>query len=242
MQRLAILILALAAGQALLAGDEALLKKESVGSQGSTNAPGVSAPAPEPPAPPQPPHAAASGESLFDGKSLGNWKATDFSGKAGAITVADGAIRIAKGEPMSGITWSHEPPARMNYEIELEAMRTEGNDFFCGLTFPVGESPCTLICGGWGGTLVGLSSIDGFDASENMTTRFIQFKSARWYAIRVRVTGQKIQAWIDSEPIVDQSTEGHQISIRMEVEESKPLGIATWYTGSAVRNIRFRKL
>ena len=30
--------------------------------------------------------------------------------------------------------------------------------------------PVHLIVGGWGGTVVGLSSIDGMDASENETT------------------------------------------------------------------------
>ena len=57
-----------------------------------------------------------------------------------------------------------------DYEVTLEAMRVDGNDFFCGMTFPAGKDPCTLIVGGWGGTVVGLSSINGMDASENETT------------------------------------------------------------------------
>jgi hypothetical protein len=49
----------------------------------------------------------------------------------------------------------------MNYEIKLEAKKVTGNDFFCGMTFPVGDSFCSFIVGGWGGPVVGLSSIDG---------------------------------------------------------------------------------
>ncbi len=179
---------------------------------------------------------------LFDGKTLGHWKPADWPGKGGKITVADGAIRIGVGDPMSGIVWDGEPPARMNYEIELEAKRTDGNDFFCGLTFPVGTNACTFVCGGWGGTVVGLSCIDGYDASENNTTKTTTFKNDQWYTIRVRVTDKKIEAWIDDESFVEQELADHRISVRMEVEPCIPLGIATWNTGSAVRHIKFRKL
>ena len=54
---------------------------------------------------------------------------------------------------------------REDYEVSLEARRLEGTDFFCGLTFPVGKEPCTLIIGGWGGTTVGLSNVDDYSAA-----------------------------------------------------------------------------
>lgn len=179
--------------------------------------------------------------SLFDGKSLGKWKASSFS-SGGKVEAKDGIIAIAVGNPMSGITWSNEPPARMDYEIRLEARRTDGHDFFCGLTFPVATNSCTLIVGGWGGSLIGLSSINGSDASENETTGTMEFESNRWYRICVKVTKPKIEAWIDDRQIVDLDTENLRFSIRWEVEPSVPLGIATWRTGSAVRNIRMRRL
>jgi hypothetical protein len=58
--------------------------------------------------------------------------------------------------------------------------------------------------------------------------------------IKVRVTKQRVEAWIDGELIVNQELEGHEIGIRWEVEPSVPLGVATWFTGSALRNIRWR--
>ena len=179
--------------------------------------------------------------TLFDGKTLGRWKPSDYAPND-KIEVKDGQLRLGIGEPMAGITWDGEPPVRINYEIELEAMRTEGHDFFCGLTFPVGKDPCTLVCGGWGGTVVGLSSIDGFDASENQTSQSMSFEDKRWYKIRVKVMKDRIEAWIDDKRIVNLETAEHKIGIRMEVEPSVPLGVATWYTGSALRNIRMRKL
>ena len=122
------------------------------------------------------------------------------------------------------------------------SFRGARHDFFCGLTFPVGKDPCTLICGGWGGSLVGLSSIDGNDASENSTATSTSFENKRWYKIRVRVTRALITAWIDDEQFINLELEGRKIGIRWEVEPAVPLGVSTWNTGSALRNIRWRKL
>ena len=180
-------------------------------------------------------------QALFDGRTLNGWKVADFREK-GKITVSNGELHISPGEPAAGIVKDGEPPARMNYEIELEAMRTEGGDFFCGLTFPVNKDPCTLICGGWGGTLVGLSSIDDLDASENQTATIKEFKEKTWYKIRLRVTKTHITAWIDDKQVIEQELAEHKISIRMEVRPCVPLGISTWKTGAALRNLRFRKL
>src|SRR5207253_11211874 len=101
-------------------------------------------------------------------------------------------------DPFTGINYTSEVP-RMNYEVALDAMRVMCSDFFCGLTVPVGETFCSLIVGGWGGSLVGISSFDGMDASENETTKFMNIENGRWYRIRLRVTKDKIQAWIDKE-------------------------------------------
>lgn len=180
-------------------------------------------------------------QELFDGKTLNGWKAADF-GATGHVAVTNGELRIGPGEPAAGIVRDGEPPARMNYEIELEAMRTEGHDFFCGLTFPVNKDPCTLICGGWGGTLVGLSSIDDLDASENQTATLKEFKEKTWYKIRLRVTKTHITVWIDDAQVIEQALADHKISIRVEVQPCVPLGISTWHTGAALRNLRFRLL
>lgn len=178
--------------------------------------------------------------SLFDGKTLGQWAITDFGGQ-GKVYVKDGAIYMEMGNDMTGITWKG-PLIRMNYEITLEAMRISGSDFFCGLTFPVAENPCSLILGGWGGGLCGLSNIDYYDAANNETTTFYSFEKNKWYHVRLRVTPDRIQAWLDDEEIVNIEITGRKIDIRAEVDLSQPLGIATWQTGGAVKNIRIRPL
>jgi hypothetical protein len=181
--------------------------------------------------------------SLFDGKTLGYWKITDFGGQ-GKVYVKDGCIYMEQGNDMTGITWAG-PLIRMNYEITLEAMRVSGSDFFCGLTFPVNDKCCSLILGGWGGSLCGLSNIDYYDAANNETTRFVSFENGKWYHVRLRVVPNHIQAWLQEEgeePLVDIDITGRKIDTRAEVDLSQPLGIATWQTAGAVRNIKVRKL
>lgn len=179
-------------------------------------------------------------ESLFDGKTLKGWKETDFAGK-GDVTVEKDRIQLGLGNNMTGITWTNEVP-RSNYEVVLDAMRVDGSDFFCGLTFPVKQEYCSLILGGWGGGVTGISSIDGNDASSNQTTTFRSFKQGQWYHVRVKVTDEKIQTWLDEERVIDFKIEDHKMTTRIEVDSSKPFGIATWCTTGAVRNIKWRKL
>jgi hypothetical protein len=175
---------------------------------------------------------------LFDGVTLGDWEQTSFGGE-GPVRVSEGAILLEMGDPLTGITWTGaQLPAA--FELSLEASRLGGNDFFCGLTFPVGQSHCSLILGGWGGTTVGLSNLDGRDASENETTREIRFEDKRWYAVRLEVTTAHIRAWLDDEPVVAVATAGRRIDIRPEVDPSRPLGIASFRTRAGVRQIRMR--
>jgi hypothetical protein len=183
---------------------------------------------------------AAGWQSFFDGRSLGLWKPTQFGGE-GEVSVVDGTIVLAQGGDLTGITWTGDVPT-VNYEVELQSMRVVGGDFFCGLTFPVKTSHCSLIVGGWAGPVVGLSSLDGLDASENETSTLRRFESNQWYTIRVRVTDPRIQAWIDDESVVDVETAGRRISVRAELLDSRPLGIASWRTRAALRQIRLRTL
>jgi hypothetical protein len=181
--------------------------------------------------------------SLFDGKTLGNWKITDFGGQ-GKVYVKDGSIYLEQGNDMTGITWAG-PLVRMNYEITLQAMRVSGSDFFCGFTFPVNDKCCSLVLGGWGGSLCGLSNIDYYDAANNETTRFVSFENGKWYHVRLRVTPNRIQAWLQEEgeePLVDMDITGRKIDTRAEMDLCQPMGVATWQTAGAVRNINLRKL
>ncbi len=178
--------------------------------------------------------------SLFDGTNLGFWKITDFGGQ-GKVYAKDNTLMLEMGNDMTGVTWSG-PVLTMNYELNLDAMRVDGNDFFCGLTFPVGKDYVSFVVGGWGGYVCGISCVNYYDASENETSKAGEFETKKWYHIRVRVTPGKILCWIDDEQYVDLDTQDKKLDVRLEMEDSKPLGIATWRTAGAVKNIYMTKL
>jgi len=178
--------------------------------------------------------------SLFNGKTLDGWKITEY-GTEGPVLVSDGKIILNYGDGCTGITWDKEFP-KVNYEVTLEAQKTLGNDFFFFLTFPVNDEFCSLIVGGWGGAVVGLSCIDSNDAEHNSTRILKKFDKNVWYKIKLQVNGEKIMAWIDDEKLVDLNYAGHRLSLRAEVQLSKPFGLFTWETTGEIRNIRMQKL
>jgi hypothetical protein len=174
--------------------------------------------------------------SLLNGHDLGHWKASDFAG-AGEAHVENGSLILPMGDRLTGVTWTGHDFPKNDYEITLEARRVDGSDFFCGLTFPVGDSCASLILGGWGGSLCGISSLDGEDASHNDTRTFQRFKNGVWYKVRMRVTPDRLQAWVDKKQIVDVKISGKKIDVREEIAPSKPLGIASFQTTAEIRDV-----
>lgn len=205
-------------------------------------------PAPKPvwePAVPMYPYKTAKGDSLlFDGESLQNWRLLReiFFDDPGKAYAKNKQLFLTKGNQLTGVGWTGPKLPTSNYEVTLEAQRVDGGDFFLGLTFPIGKEHASLILGGWGGQLCGVSSINGFDASENETTGSIEFKNKKWYKVRLRVTEFKLEAWVDKEQLVDVDREGKKFEVRVEMETARPFGLATYATTGAFRNVRIRKL
>lgn len=178
-------------------------------------------------------------KSLLPEKGLEGWAITDFGGQ-NEVKNTDGQVVIETGEPLAGLHYTKAGFPKDNYEIELEAQRIEGNDFLCGLTFPVAEEFCSLIAGGWGGGVVGLSSVDGYDASENATSHYQTFDNGKWYKFRLRVQPDWITAWIDDKEVIKQERAGHEFSTRIEVYVSRPLGFCAFNSKVGLRNFRWR--
>jgi hypothetical protein len=181
---------------------------------------------------------------LFDGRSLAGWRVV-ANGASGAVEVDGGRLVLGQGEPMTEVALA-EPAAakfpRDDYEIELVAARLLGNDFFAGLTFPVRDGELTLILGGWGGGLCGLSCLDREDAAHNETKSFRGFERGRDYVVVVSVQSGRVRASVDGETIADVDVKGRRCSLRSEVEPCRPLGLASYQTRSAIRSLRWRPL
>lgn len=178
---------------------------------------------------------------LFDGKNLEPWKSTGFV-NGGTVDVKDGAIRIGAGQPMTGIVYKGAKLPTNDYEISWEAKRADGRDFFCALTFPVKESPCSFVVSGWGGNVSGLSSLNGADASENPTTTSVKIENDKWYKMRVRTTEKKIEAWVDDERVVEIDPTEFVFSVRIEVDRCRPFGFASYRSTGLIRKIRLKNL
>ncbi|WDQ16668.1 family 16 glycoside hydrolase [Rhodopirellula sp. P2] len=150
-------------------------------------------------------------------------------------------FRLGMGDPLTGIRWTGEFPLE-NYELQLQARRTDGFDFFAAVTFPVGKEHCSFVLGGWGGGVVGISSIDGNDASSNETTGYKDFKNEQWYDIRIRVDKENVTTWIDNSEWSSVNRSEHTFDIRIEMDPCLPLGIANFQCESEIRGLQIRHL
>ena len=178
---------------------------------------------------------------LMEKDSLKGWEITNFGGE-GEADVKEGVLRLERGEPLTGVTTISKEFPKTNYEMRWKASRIDGSDFFAGVTFPVGDEFCSLIVGGWGGGLVGLSSIDGNDASENETTGFHQFKNKQWYSFKIRVDKEHITAWIDDKEVVKVERKDKKFSLRGEVFKSKPLGYCAFQSIVEVKEWEYQTI
>ena len=187
--------------------------------------------------------AAGTVTALLNGKDLAGWKVLRKGSfeRAGRIYVKDGQLILEAGQPLTGLTWTGAFPSD-GYEVSLEAMRVEGSDFFCGMTFPAAGGYGTLIVGGWGGQLVGISNIDGKSAEENDTTRIVEFKDRRWYHIDLRVARGRIEVRLDGKELISLATAGKHLAVWKQQEPVRPFGLTTWWTVAALRDIRLRRL
>ncbi|MDD2459953.1 MAG: DUF1080 domain-containing protein [Kiritimatiellia bacterium] len=181
---------------------------------------------------------AAKPVQLFNGRDLTGWKTADLFEGGTVDVLPDGTVECGFGNPMTGIAYTNTPP-RMNYELSLQAVRVQGSDFFVALTLPIETNYCTLIIGGWGGGLCGISSVDYLDASENQWSENITLENERWYTLRVRVTPGVLQVFLD-EKLYTARVEGppSRFSLRSgsDIDKTGPLGLATYRTKARWRN------
>ncbi len=184
--------------------------------------------------------AAAQTQNLFNGKDLTGWKPIDLEGAGAVKVLPNGIIECAAGDPISGIVYTNTP-LRMNYEITFDAMRVEGSDFFASLTIPVETNACTIIIGGWGGGLCGISCVDFIDASENQWSEYKELKNNIWYNLRVRVTPGVLQIFLN-DTLYGARVEyldPKRLTLRWgDIDKTAPLGISTFVSRAWWRNFK----
>ena len=92
-----------------------------------------------------------------------------------------------------------------------------------------------------GNQFVGLTYLDGKDASQHPASKRMTFEAGRWYRVRLRVTAAKVEAWVDDAQVVDQVRQGHAFKLPMgDTQSLRPLGITAG--GNVLRNLMLRQL
>lgn len=179
---------------------------------------------------------------------MGKWETIQFGGE-GTVFLKDGELNLDMGGPLTGVQYKGDledvfGKGLDNYTISLMAQRKEGIDMFLGLTFPVGkDGHVSLVLGGWAGAITGISNLDGLNASENSTTKYFGFKDKHWYAVKVRVTPEKIEAWLDDEQIVDEGRADYtEFDTHGAVVDTKPFGLFTYGTWGAYKDFKVTRL
>ncbi len=179
-------------------------------------------------------------EVLFDGEDLSSWKAGVFGEFAEFERVEDGVV-IPQGVPLAGLTYQGAPPAPP-FEAEFDVTKEYGADFFLAVTFPVRGEHLTLVLGGWGGVVCGLSCLDGEDASGNDTRTLRNFPDGTRYRVSLSVTDDRVQVGLDGEPLIDADLTGRELELRPEVDPSVPFGVATFATQTVLHGVKVRQV
>ncbi len=184
---------------------------------------------------------------LLSSAEIPHWHSAKIP-ETGKAEARDGEAILESGGPMTGLRydgWQRGGLPVRDYSISYEAMRVEGGDFFAALTFPVRsiETCATLIVGGWGGGLVGISNIDGEDASNNSTRSEQQFENGKWYRLKLEVRDDEIKTWIDDRLVINTSIKARTISLRPgHIEGTAPFGLATYGSTGRVRRLVVEEL
>ena len=179
-------------------------------------------------------------KDLFDGKTLDGWRLArgrDVTPR-GEVRVSSGVLSISCSDGLAGVESVHRLPT-VDYEVALDAMVLKGTPRLCRIVFPIGSTKCVLAVGSGSGTAAGLHQVDGKDF---MPGRRVDFMMKRWYSLRLRVTVDRIQTWIDGREVLSFSTERRRFTVHPTFVGIGPFGLVANGNHLALRNIRFRRL
>ncbi|MEL6431656.1 MAG: hypothetical protein AAFR54_20970, partial [Planctomycetota bacterium] len=177
---------------------------------------------------------------LFDGVDLTNWR-TGVFGDPPEYEFAEGGVVLPQVASLSGMTYTGEAP-RTPYELRVDATKRYGADFFLGVTFPVRDAHLTLVLGGWGGAVTGLSCIDGLDAADNDTRAWRDYPNGKRQCVVVHVDDTRVRATVNGDTVVDRRlAPDATLSLRPEVLASRPLGVSAYASSTVVHRVTVRE-
>lgn len=134
----------------------------------------------------------------------------------------------------TNVTTFFGDPAWTDYEYTVEARRDGGGE---GFLIPFRRTNpgnyYWLNLGGWQNVNHGIERAAGGGRTILETTPG-RIESGRWYTIRIRAEGPRIQAWLDGEPIIDLTDNAGP--------RAGAVGLGSWNTAVRYRNVRVTDL
>ena len=180
--------------------------------------------------------------------NMDQWQSINFGGE-GDVIYKDGALDLDYGNPLTGVLYKGDIVKLFgedleNYVITCQAQRVEGVDMFLGVTFPVGkDGSVSLVLGGWAGAITGISNLDGLNASENDTTQYHNMPEGQWFKVKIMVTTEKIECWLDDKKLVNvKRSDYEKFDTHGAVVDTKPFGLFNYSTWGRVKNLKVWKL
>jgi alpha-N-arabinofuranosidase len=157
----------------------------------------------------------------YVGNTTGKWTLTD--GVLAQTALSDGP-RTIFGDPK----WH-------DYDYTIEARKVSGREGFLILVRATDDSLVWANLGGWGNTGHQFQNVGGPRNMDFDTRVRGRIETDRWYKIRVRAEGSRLQAWIDDELV---------LSSRIPAEFDHPgaVGVGSWQTSVEYRNAKVTAL
>ncbi|MHB1036629.1 MAG: family 16 glycoside hydrolase [Pirellulales bacterium] len=176
-------------------------------------------------------------EHIYHSVNGGLWgemiwnRSFEDAGTVGAWRVEDGCLAQRANDENVRLVFGD--PAWRDYEFTLEAQKTGGSEGFLILVRVAGDDEfywCNL--GGWGNQRHGLERglKDGNRWGTIGRVNRGSIDKGKWYQIRVRCQGRRIQAWLDGAAVLDVTDDAR-------AHLAGKVGVGTWATQA-----RFRKL
>ncbi len=125
-------------------------------------------------------------------------------------------------------------PDWTDYEFTLEARKTGGQEGFLVLFRVAGDNDFYWVnLGGWGNQRHGLERGRSGEQRWHGVGKSVDgaIETGRWYRIKVRCEGRRVQVWLDEQSIID-FTDNDLAHLRGRV------GVGTWSTQAEFRNLQ----
>ncbi|TWU37438.1 alpha-L-arabinofuranosidase C-terminal domain-containing protein [Novipirellula artificiosorum] len=157
-------------------------------------------------------------------------------GQASAAWSFDGDVLRQSNASRPDLTHVFGDPAWKNIDYSLQARKIRGSEGFLIL---FGDNGMTgqlwLNLGGWKNVRHGIEDMRGGRKRAVGGREDGSIDVGRWYDIRVRTEGRRIQAWLDGRKLFDGTAPG-AMAIAGRV------GVGTWNTAAEFRNIQVKDL